>query len=205
MQSIDPAALSAKEVYKFFIGSIIPRPIAFVTTLTEGTILNGAPFSFFNIVSSDPPILSIAVQRKEMIQKDTARNIQQTKEFVIHICDEDNIEKINETAANFPSDISEIEEAKLQPVDSWLISTPGIMEAKIRIECKLEKIITINNEEGKPACDLILGRAVYFHISDDLYKDGKIDAKRLKPVSRMAGNDYSKLGETFTIERPKLI
>ncbi|WP_445492430.1 flavin reductase family protein [Niallia sp. 03133] len=202
MQSIDPAALSDKEIYKFFIGSIIPRPIAFVTSLTKENILNGAPFSFFNIVSSNPPILSIAVQRKEGVQKDTARNIQAQGEFVIHICDEENIIKINETAANLPSDKSEIDDAKLQPVESSKVSVPGIKEAKIRIECKVEKIITMKNDQGYPACDLILGRAVYFHISEALYQDGKINAQLLKPVSRMAGNDYSRLGETFTIKRP---
>jgi len=202
MFMIDPASLSAKDIYKFFIGSILPRPIAFVTSMGEEEIVNGAPFSFFNIVSSDPPILSIAVQRKGHLQKDTARNILVNKEFVVHICDQENIGKINETAANLPSNQSEIEHASMKRAESSKISTPGITEAKIRIECKLEQVITIENDDGKPTCDLILGRAVCFHIQEELYKDGKIDAQKLKPVARMAGNDYSKLGETFSITRP---
>ncbi|PKG21828.1 flavin reductase family protein [Niallia nealsonii] len=202
MFMIDPASLSPKDVYKFLIGSILPRPIAFVTSIGEESALNGAPFSFFNIVSSDPPILSIAIQRKDHIQKDTARNISLNKDFVVHICDQENIEKINETAASLPSNQSEIEYAHMQKAESAKISTPGITEAKIRIECKLESIITITNDEGKPTCDLILGRAVCFHIQEELYKDGKIDAEQLKPVARLAGDNYSKLGEMFSIKRP---
>lgn len=199
---IDPASLSPKDVYKFLIGSILPRPIAFVTSIGKGNALNGAPFSFFNIVSSDPPILSIAIQRKNYIQKDTARNISLNKEFVVHICDQENIEKINETAASLPSNQSEIEYAHMQKAKSAQISTPGITEAKIRIECKLEHLITITNDEGKPTCDLILGRAVCFHIQEKLYKDGKIEVEQLKPVARLAGDNYSKLGEMFSIKRP---
>lgn len=203
MLKIDPSTLSAKEVYKFFIGSIIPRPIAFVTSKGSGGVINGAPFSFFNIVSSNPPILSVAVQRNGGNEKDTAKNIKEYSEFVIHVCDEDNIAAINETAANLPPDESEIELAGLSVAESSVISVPGIKEAKVRIECKLEGIVEIKDDNGIPTCDLILGRAVCFHIEDQLYENGRIDPKLLKPVSRLAGNDYSKLGEMFTINRPK--
>jgi flavin reductase (DIM6/NTAB) family NADH-FMN oxidoreductase RutF len=89
--SIDPASLSERDNYKFLIGSIIPRPIAFVTTLSKDGILNGAPFSYFNIVSSNPPMISLSIQRREGQQKDTARNIIDSKDFVIHIVDEQNV------------------------------------------------------------------------------------------------------------------
>lgn len=203
MLTIDPSTLSAKEVYKFFIGSVIPRPIAFVTSKGSNGVINGAPFSFFNIVSSDPPILSVAVQRKGGQQKDTARNISENNEFVIHICDEDNIGAINETAASLPPDESELELAKMTLAESSVISVSGIKEAKIRIECKLEQIVEMKDDNGVVTCDLILGRAVCFHIEDSLYKDGRINPHLLKHVSRLAGNDYSKLGELFTITRPK--
>lgn len=203
MLTINPTALTGKEIYKFFIGSVIPRPVAFITSRSKDNVINGAPFSFFNIVSSDPPILSIAIQRKDGAMKDTARNIKQQKEFVIHICDEENIKKINETAASFPSDQSEILEVGFNLINSEKIMVPGIKEAKIRIECKLEQLIEINNDEEQTTCDLVLGRAVCFHIEDDLYHDGKIDPHKLKPVSRLAGNDYSKIGEIFSLERPQ--
>ena len=112
MHSIDPKTISERENYKFLIGSIIPRPIAFVTSLSEEGVLNGAPFSYFNIVSSNPPMISLSIQRSGGKQKDTARNILHSKEFVIHIVDEDNVMKINETAATLPPDKSEIELAQ---------------------------------------------------------------------------------------------
>src|SRR3954465_11376457 len=99
MLSIDPASLSERENYKFLIGSIIPRPIAFITSVSKDGTLNGAPFSYFNIVSSNPPMISVAIQRNGGKQKDTARNILDSEEFVVHIVDQENVEKINETAA----------------------------------------------------------------------------------------------------------
>ncbi len=138
MLSIDPSTNTERENYKFLIGSIIPRPIAFVTTLSEDGILNGAPFSYFNIVSSNPPMISLSIQRSEGRQKDSARNIIKNKEFVVHIVDEQNVEKINKTAANLPPSQSEIQFAELTPVESVKISVPGVKEAKVRMECVIE-------------------------------------------------------------------
>ena len=118
MLSFDPSMNTERENYKLLIGSIIPRPIAFVTSLGKSGTLNGAPFSYFNIVSSNPPMISLAIQRNGGKQKDTARNILETKEFVVHIVDQDNVEKVNETAASLPPDQSEIERAQLTPVQS---------------------------------------------------------------------------------------
>ena len=98
MLSFDPSMNTERENYKLLIGSIIPRPIAFVTSLGKSGTLNGAPFSYFNIVSSNPPMISLAIQRNGGKQKDTARNILETKEFVVHIVDQDNVEKVNEEA-----------------------------------------------------------------------------------------------------------
>src|SRR5699024_1689990 len=138
MISIDPGLNTERDNYKFLIGSVIPRPIAFVTTLnTEGAI-NGAPFSYFNVVSSNPPMLSLSIQRNEGLPKDTARNIIQNHEFVVHIVDEQNVAKINETAKHLPSNESEIELADFSPVESIKVSVPGVKEAKIRMECILE-------------------------------------------------------------------
>jgi flavin reductase (DIM6/NTAB) family NADH-FMN oxidoreductase RutF len=141
--SIDPSSLSEKENYKILTGSIIPRPIAFVTSLSIEGVLNGAPFSFFNIVSPNPPMISISIQWKDGNKKDSSRNILQNREFVVHITDESNVEKINVTAANLPSNESEIQLAALTPVDSVKISVPGIREAKIRMECVLEHYLEL--------------------------------------------------------------
>jgi flavin reductase (DIM6/NTAB) family NADH-FMN oxidoreductase RutF len=200
--SIDPALMSERENYKFLIGSIIPRPIAFVTTISKDGVLNGAPFSYFNIVSSNPPMISLSIQRSAGRQKDTARNIIESKEFVVHIVDDQNVEKINKTAANLPPYQSEIELANLTPVGSVKVSVPGVKEAKIRMECSLEHSIELGGSDT-PGCDFIIAKIVQFHIENDIYEKGRIDPKGLAAVSRLAGNSYAKIGEIFEIERPK--
>jgi flavin reductase (DIM6/NTAB) family NADH-FMN oxidoreductase RutF len=195
--SIDPSENKERDNYKLMIGSIIPRPIAFVTSLAEDGTLNGAPFSYFNIVSSNPPMISVTVQHKGKEKKDTARNILNRKEFVVHIVDEDNVEKINETAANLPSNESEVTAAGLTQIPSTIITVPGVEEAKIRMECTLEHVVEFDGS------DLIIGKIVQFHISKDIYGDGKINPRGLGAVSRLAGSSYAKVGEIFDIERPK--
>lgn len=202
MHSIDPQTKTAKENYKFLIGSVIPRPIAFVTSKSADGTLNGAPFSYFNIVSADPPMISLSIQRSGSNKKDTTHNILETKEFVVHIVDEENVEKINQTAATLLPNENEVELAELSAIQSTQVSVPGIQEAKVRMECIFEQSLELG-EANNPSCDLIIGRIVHYHIAEDIYEDGKIDPLKLAAVSRLAGNDYAKLGEIFTKERPK--
>lgn len=202
MLSLDPASMSERETYKFLIGSIIPRPIAFVTTKSKEEVLNGAPFSYFNIVSSNPPMISLSIQRKDGKMKDTTRNIMESSQFVVHIVDEQNVIRINETAASFPANQSEIESAGLTPVPSEVVKVPGIKEAKIRMECVLGHSIQLGNPEY-PSTDFIIGKVVRFHIDQSIYEKGRIDPKGLAAVSRLAGHFYAKIGEIFEIPRPK--
>ncbi|MEK5176149.1 flavin reductase family protein [Heyndrickxia sp. FSL W8-0496] len=202
MLSIDPSLNTERENYKLLIGSIIPRPIAFVTSLSDNGTLNGAPFSYFNIVSSNPPMISLSIQRSGGKQKDTARNIIHSKEFVVHIVDEQNVEKVNLTAASLPPNQSEIKLAELTLVDSEKLKVPGVNESKVRMECTLEHSLEIG-ENGLIGCDLIIGKIVHFHIDEEIYEDGRINQAGLAAVSRLAGTNYSKIGEVFSIERPK--
>lgn len=203
MRAIDPNELTERENYKLMIGSIVPRPIAFVTTLSEGGVVNAAPFSYFNIVSSSPPLVSIAVQRKNGQPKDTARNAIATGQLVVHISDETYVAQINETAAPLPPDESEVKRAGLTPVASAKVAVPGIAEARIRMECVLEQAIPLGGQAGgEPSTDLLIARIVQYHFASDVYNNGYVDAEALKPVSRLAGNTYAKLGERFEIERP---
>lgn len=202
MKKIDPKQISERENYKFLIGTIIPRPIAFVTSISEDGVVNAAPFSFFNIVSSNPPMISVSIQRKKGEPKDTARNIRAKEQFVVHIVDTENVEQVNKTAANLPPDESEIAVAGLSLVKSEKIDVPGVKEAKVRLECVLEKALELGGGDENAGCDLIVGKVVYYHIEESLYEDGRIDPKGLGAISRLAGNDYAKIGEQFTIERP---
>ncbi|MFF2481138.1 flavin reductase family protein [Paenibacillus sp. NPDC058071] len=186
------------------IGSIVPRPIALVTTLSNSGTLNAAPFSYFNIVADNPPMVSISVQRRSGKQKDTARNAAARGEFVIHIADASYVEQLNRTAASLSPEESEVEWAGLTPASSERVVVPGLAEAKIRMECKLVRSIPLGGTEEEPACDLLIGEIVLYHIDETLYDEqGHIDPVALNPVGRMTGNDYVKLGERFTLQRPE--
>lgn len=202
MKGINPNQLSDIQNYKLLSGSVIPRPIAFVTSEDEKGNLNGAPFSFFNVVNNKPPMIAIAAQRSNGKRKDTAINIEKTKEFVVHITDEFNIEDINETSAPLKYEDNELERTSLTLISSSIIQTPAVKEANIRFECKLDQMIQLGTKND--GADLIIGEVVMYHINEDVYfEDSKIDSNQLKPVARLAGNNYSKLGDTFTIKRPE--
>lgn len=196
MLSFDPEKQTERENYKLLIGSIIPRPIAFVTSKSGEGIINAAPFSYFNIVSSNPPMLSVSVQRKGSERKDTARNILAGGEFVVHIVDEENVFEVNETAASLPPDESEIDVTKLTLVDSEVVGVPAVKQSKVRFECVLQQAVEL------PHNDLLIGRIVRIHVDEAIYENGRIDPEELKPVSRLAGTNYAKLGEIFSLKRP---
>lgn len=199
-----PSELTERENYKLLIGSVIPRPVAVVTTKSAKDIVNIAPFSYFNIVSSNPPILSLAIQRKQDAVKDTAKNILETREAVIHILDEDNVEEVNKTAANLPNEESELYLTDLTLTDSVIISVPALTEAKVRFETFLYEHVEIRNK-NKVTADLFLLEVQKYHLNETVYDDktGRIDSRKLNAVSRLAGNDYAAIGEIFTIARPE--
>ncbi|WP_210471288.1 flavin reductase family protein [Sporosarcina sp. 6E9] len=201
MISIDPIKNSERDNYKLLIGSIIPRPIAFVTTQSKEGIVNGAPFSYFNIVSSNPPMVSLAIQRPTGELKDTARNIYDNDQFVVHIVDDENVAKINKTAASLPATESEVELADLTLVQSEDISVPGVKEAKVRMECKLVQAIPLGGDG--PGSDLFIGEVTRFHIDEEIYENGRIDPRGLNAISRLAGSSYAAIGDIFSIDRPK--
>ncbi|UJL46200.1 flavin reductase family protein [Virgibacillus sp. NKC19-16] len=202
MLSLDPINNTERENYKLLIGSVVPRPIAFVTSVAEDGTVNGAPFSYFNIISPDPPMLSVSTQRRNGGMKDTARNILKYKEFVVHIVDEQNVEKINIAAASLPPNVSEIEKAGLTLTESEKVSVPGIKEAKVRFECKLEHCIELG-ENDSIKTDLLIGKVAQFHMDEKIYENGRISHQTLGAVSRLAGSNYAKIGDVFSIERPK--
>lgn len=205
MYAFYASELSKQQMYKFLIGSVVPRPIALITSQSEEGLLNIAPFSFFNIVASEPALLSVAVNRKEGEMKDTARNILTTKEAVVHVVTEDNVANANQTAAMLPPDESELDHTTFTTTDSEMVSVPSLNESSIRFEAKLYQHIEIKNNRNENTSDLLLLEIQKMVIDEAIYhlENGHIDAENVKPVSRLAGNDYARLGETFTIERPQ--
>ncbi len=202
MISLNKNDLSAKEQYKILIGSIIPRPIAFITTQSDKGIVNLAPFSFYNIVSYNPAILSVSIQRKDGQMKDTTRNILSSKEAVVQNVSLDNVDMINQAAANMAYNDSELDRTGMTLVESAVLKTPGVMEAAIRFETSLYQHVPIKNDDESIIADLILLKVEHYHLDPAVYQDSYINYDNLKPLSRLAGNDYAELGNLLTIERP---
>jgi len=191
-------AQSAHDNYRLLIGSIVPRPIAFVTSVNESGIVNAAPFSFFNIVNNDPPMIMFSCGRlKNGELKDTSRNILASGEFVVHVVDEDNIEKVNHTSINAPSEVSEINLAGLTTIPGQVVKVPRVQECKIAMECRLFQHVDLGSS------DMIIGEVLSFFVEDELYEAGRINIDMLKPVSRLAGAGYSTIGRTFDLNRPE--
>ncbi|WP_369802884.1 flavin reductase family protein [Sporosarcina sp. P20a] len=202
MLNFSPQDLTAKEKKKFLIGSVIPRPIALVSTMSHSGIVNIAPFSYFNIVTYDPPMLSIAVQRVDGKSKDTARNIYENKEAVVQVVDTDNVEAANATSAPLGPDESELDVSSFTTVDSKAVQVPGLNETKVRFETELYDSMVIYNEENIATTDVLLLKVKHYHIDETIYHNGYIDPLKLKAVSRLAGSDYAEIGKLFTVERP---
>lgn len=201
MVSIKPEEMSERDNYKFLIGSIIPRPIAVVSTLSETGVVNIAPFSYFNIVTSNPPIVSVSIQRKSGEMKDTTRHLLSQKEGVIHIADETHLIDVNQTAANLAENESELLRTQFTLGKADEVKTPIINELRIKMEVELFEHIPIIDDQLVNS-DLLLMKVKKYHIEDELYHEGRINPYLLKPVSRLAGNDYATLGEKITIQRP---
>ncbi|WP_317913374.1 flavin reductase family protein [Carnobacterium maltaromaticum] len=198
--------LSKKQQYKFLSGSIIPRPIAWITTLTaDGKTVNLAPFSFFSGVSNELPLLSIAILRQNGEMKDSARNLLATKEAVIHIVDESLIHAMNQTSRSLAPDQSEVELTNLTLEPSLSVQVPGISEAKIRFETTLHQYVPIKNQQDQIVTDLFILAVSDFHFSESVFdqKNDYILTEKLLPVARLAGNQYATLADEYTVKRPK--
>ena len=198
--------LSKKQQYKFLSGSIIPRPIAWITTLTaDGKTVNLAPFSFFSGVSNELPLLSIAILRQNGEMKDSARNLLATKEAVIHIVDESLIHAMNQTSRSLAPDQSEVELTNLTLEPSLSVQVPGISEVKIRFETTLHQYVPIKNQQDQVVTDLFILAVSDFHFSESVFdqKNDYILTEKLLPVARLAGNKYATLADEYTVKRPK--
>jgi len=197
----DPNNLEQKSIYKLLTGIIIPRPIGWISTISEEGITNLAPFSYFNAVGDDPPHVMFAAGNGQNSNKDTLNNVLATKQFVVNMVTEDLVEQMNSTAQGIPSHESEFDLVNLTPIPSLKIKPPRVKESPITMECELVHHYTLeDNKFG--GSTILVGRIVMFHIDENvLLDDFKIDLNTYKPVARLAGSNYSKLGELFSVKR----
>ena len=198
----DPSEIPFQEPHKLMIGSIIPRPIAFVSTRSKDGENNVAPFSYFNGVCSKPPTIMFAPARRgwDGEEKDTLINIRDTEEFVVNIVSESFAEKMVMCATDFDSDVDEFEISGLTPTDSQKIKPPRVGEAKMSFECILNQIVAIGDGTAGSGF-VVIGTIVLFHIDDGIYDNGRIITDKLEPLGRLAGNWYTRSTDTLKIDR----
>jgi len=182
-------------------GVIVPRPIAFVSTVSNNGVVNLAPFSFFNAVSSSPPTVVIGISRNAgWKEKDTLANIEATGEFVVNIVVDDIAESMNATAAEFPADVDEFEIAGLTQAKSTLIKPPRVAETPVALECRLNQVVQIGS--GSSESGLVIGDIALVHIRDDIINGHRIDQQKLRPTGRLAGSMYCHTLDVFEMVRP---
>lgn len=199
---IDPQSLPWQSMYKLMIGSIVPRPIGWISTVDENGRPNLAPYSFFNAVCSNPPtVLFCPARRPDGSIKDSFLNVQTTGEFVVNIVTEATAQAMNLTSAELPYPESEFEYAGLTPVPSVHVRPPRVAESPVNFECRVQQIININDAPGGGS--IVIGRVVYIHIADEiLLAPDKVDPALLQAVGRMGGPTYITTRERFDMLRP---
>ncbi|NOT35331.1 MAG: flavin reductase family protein [Candidatus Eisenbacteria bacterium] len=193
---IDPEQLSTRALYKFLTSAVVPRPIALVSSIDANGVRNAAPFSYFNIVTNEPPLLSVSIGPRRGDAKDTLTNIQTVGEFVINLVDESMFQGMVRTSGDWPPEVDEIELAGFHAIASDLVKAPRIAESPVQMECRLERVIELG------ASSLVIGRLLRAHVRDEIIHEGAVDAHRLQPVGRLGGEQYSLLREVARAARP---
>ncbi|MBY0357881.1 MAG: flavin reductase family protein [Candidatus Obscuribacterales bacterium] len=206
---IDTAKASPESLYKLLTGSVLPRPIAWVSTVSDTGISNLAPFSFFTVASTNPPVICFAPSNKKMVvdgkavPKDTLRNIRQTKEFVVNIVSRKLAEKMCQTSGEYAADISEFKAVEIETAACQVVRPFRVAEALISMECRLRQVIEFGGQPG--AGNLVLGDVLRFHLHESVYLEhDKINLDVLDPVGRLSGHQYCFIETKFSMDPPKL-
>lgn len=180
-----------EDAYKFAIGSVVPRPIAWVSTTSSCGIHNIAPFSFFNVFCAAPMILGFApMTPDDRARKDTLANVESQGEFVINIANEATLELMDATGRPYPADVDEFTIAGLTPLPGVMVRAPHIAELPISFECKVHQLVPLGSGAG--GATLVLGQAVYLHVDEGVLRNGRVDPALLRPVARMGGPLYAR-------------
>jgi flavin reductase (DIM6/NTAB) family NADH-FMN oxidoreductase RutF len=197
----DPNELEHTAVYKLLTGAIIPRPIGWISSISENGISNLAPFSYFNAVGDDPPHVMFAVGSNKHQQKDTLTNVLATKQFVVNMVTEALVEQMNTTAQAVAAEVDEFELAGLTPLKSIKIKPFRVAESPITFECELVHHYFLEDHKQGGAC-IVIGRIVLMHFDEEVLLDNyKINLDTYQPIARLAGSYYSKLGALFSVKR----
>ena len=198
-----PESIHHQSLYKLMIGSIVPRPIGWISSIDANGRNNLAPFSFFNAVCGDPPTLLFCpgIRTSDGQHKDSLNNVQTTGEFVVNIVTEPLAEAMNLTSGEYPSDTDEFAVAGLTPIPSLKVRPMRVAESPIHYECVVSQIVNIGDAPGGGS--IVIGRVVHLHVADGLLiGEDKIDIERLQPIGRLAGTAYNRVNDIFHMTRP---
>lgn len=197
----NPDTLSSKAIYKLLTGSIIPRPIAWIATIDDAGTNNLAPFSYFNMVGDDPPHVMFSTQRLNNSNKDTLNNVLSTKQFVVNMVTEALAEQMNSTSQAVPAEVDEFQMVGVTPIPSSVVKPMRVKESLVQFECEMVHHYFLEDHKQGGAC-VVIGRVVRMHFDESvLLEDYKINMETYKPIARLAGSNYSKIGEVFSIKR----
>lgn len=200
-QYLDPDALTDRQRYKLFSGAIVPRPIALITTVSAGGVVNAAPYSFFNILSSDPGVVAVGVEPKpDGTPKDTARNILETGHFTVNMVSFAMAERMNLCATALEHDVDELAFSGLTQARGRAVVSPYIVESPVAFEC--ERLVSINVSKSR---DIVLGRIVGAHVSEGILDPDsfRVDSQRLDAVGRISGASYATTRDVFVMRIPR--
>ncbi|MEW6056808.1 MAG: flavin reductase family protein [Bdellovibrionota bacterium] len=204
MIEVDVSKIQMLDAYKLLIGTVVPRPIAWVGSIGKSGSVNLAPFSFFTAVCSNPPsLLFCPANHPDGKEKDTLRNIRETRCFTVNLANEALAREMNQTAANYPPEVNEFKEAGLTAAPSRKIKAPRVGESPASFECELLDVVAVG-PGGSGSGHIVLGKVVYAHYSEQVYEDGKIKIEELKPIARLGGTSYCRVNDIFELARPKL-
>jgi flavin reductase (DIM6/NTAB) family NADH-FMN oxidoreductase RutF len=207
MTTLVPAEQKPQDIYKLLVGSVVPRPIAFVSSTDADGVRNLAPFSFFTVASANPPVVCFCPMMRGTANsalqstKDTLRNIIATREFVVNVVSEEFAEKMNACSAELPPEVDEFLVSGLTPVASDVVRPPRVGEAHVQMECRLQQVVHVSTEPLGGS--LVMGEVLRFHVSTSLLDNFRIDPEKLRAIGRMAGSTYSRTRDRFDMERPK--
>ena len=198
---ISPASLTKGDLHELLMSAVLPRPIAFVSTTDEAGIFNLAPFSCFAPVGLKPALVCLQIGwKRDGEKKDTLRNIESTKEFVVNVVDESFAEAMNQASAEYPREVDEFKQVGLTPIHSDIVQAPRIEESPINMECKLVTILEFG--EVPTGSHIVIGEIVLFHVKGKLLNQNQIDISQWNPIGRLGGDLYCRIKDVFEMTRP---
>lgn len=199
---LDASGADVLDIYNMLVRLVTPRPIAWVTSLDLQGRVNLAPFSFFNVFGSNPPVVAFSPNlRRDRTKKDTLLNVEATGEFVVNAAVIELAEKVNLTSKEIPPGESEVDLAGLHLLPSVKVKPPRVAESPAAMECKVLQIIPIG--DGPAATNLILGQVLYFHVDDAVLEDnGRPDPRKYRTVARLGGETWCRATDLFELKRP---